>query len=138
MFYKTGKLRFECTGCGDCCRGNPAQYYIYASSRELGKIQRFLDISEAWFRRRYLVRLDTSSFGIRMMPAGHCSFLDGSGKCRIYSVRPVQCRTYPWWPEIVETRAGWRNEAKRCEGINQGVVVPLKKITAELKKSTED
>jgi hypothetical protein len=73
-----------------------------------------------------------------MMPEGNCSFLDGAGKCRIYSVRPVQCRTYPWWPEIVETQAGWCYEAKRCEGINRGAVVPLKKIKAELKKSSED
>lgn len=133
MYYKTEQLRFECTGCGDCCRGNPNQYYIHLSSQEAGKIRDSLGISDAWFKRRYLVRLDAASFGIRMAAAGHCSFLSNKGKCRIYSVRPAQCRTYPWWPEVIETRAGWRYEAKRCEGINRGAVVPLSKIQHALK-----
>ena len=138
MFYKTEKLRFECTGCGDCCRGNPGQYYVYVSPGEAGKIQDFLGVSGAWFRRRYLARLDATTFGIRMMPAGYCSFLDSAGQCRIYSVRPVQCRTYPWWPEVVETRSGWRYEAKRCEGINRGAIVPLKKIKSALKRLSKN
>lgn len=37
--------------------------------------------------------------------------------CSIYSVRPAQCRTYPFWPEIVQSPHHWAAESARCEGI---------------------
>lgn len=46
-----------------------------------------------------------------------CIFLKDSKLCSIYQVRPVQCSTYPWWPELL-TDAAWEDEATRCEGIN--------------------
>lgn len=40
-----------------------------------------------------------------------CIFLDGEGKmCTIYAARPVQCRTYPYWPSIIDSEAAWSNE----------------------------
>jgi hypothetical protein len=40
-----------------------------------------------------------------------CVFLDGEGKmCTIYAARPVQCRTYPYWPSIIDSEAAWSNE----------------------------
>jgi Fe-S-cluster containining protein len=50
---------------------------------------------------------------------GDCVFLGEGRRCRIYAVRPAQCRTYPFWPEL-ETRQAWRDEARRCEGILLG------------------
>jgi uncharacterized protein len=38
----------------------------------------------------------------------------------VHSVKPVQCRTYPFWPELVEHRDVWDYEAKKCPGINTG------------------
>jgi len=41
-----------------------------------------------------------------------CIFLESDGKlCTIYTSRPVQCRTYPYWPSIVDSEAAWANEA---------------------------
>jgi Fe-S-cluster containining protein len=42
---------------------------------------------------------------------GACTFLDSSGKCGIYDVRPVQCSTYPFWPSLLEDRKIWREES---------------------------
>ena len=63
---------------------------------------------------------------------GPCVFLTQDNRCRIYAVRPLQCRTYPFWPEVVESRAVWRGEARRCEGIDQGQVIPVARIRALL------
>jgi Fe-S-cluster containining protein len=68
-----------------------------------------------------------------IMPKGRCVFLDEQMRCRIYKVRPLQCRTYPFWPELMNPRA-WRAEAHRCEGIDRGAVVSLARIRAELAK----
>jgi hypothetical protein len=35
----------------------------------------------------------------------------------VYSARPLQCSTYPWWPELLSS-SEWREEgASVCEGI---------------------
>ncbi len=54
----------------------------------------------------------------------NCIFLKDSKLCTIYPVRPVQCSTYPWWPELL-TDAAWHDEATRCEGINHETAQPV-------------
>jgi Fe-S-cluster containining protein len=40
--------------------------------------------------------------------------------CGIYSVRPLQCRTWPFWDSNLSDPAVWNHSAKRCHGMNQG------------------
>lgn len=63
-----------------------------------------------------------------------CIFLAEDGKrCTIYEVRPVQCRTYPYWTHLISSKERWVGEAVvpvdvpgkhwspeegGCEGIN--------------------
>lgn len=110
------QYRFQCTGCGHCCTGGK-NYYVAATRAEQRRIQKFLKIGWAWFRRRYVVRVDAHTEGLTMA-GGACAFLDGQ-RCRIYNVRPAQCRTYPFWPELADPKI-WRAESKRCEGIGRG------------------
>ena len=110
------QYRFQCTGCGHCCTGGKS-YYVAATRTEQRRIQKFLKIGWAWFRRRYVVRVDAHTEGLTMA-GGACAFLDGQ-RCRIYAVRPAQCRTYPFWPELADPKT-WRAESKRCEGIGRG------------------
>jgi len=42
---------------------------------------------------------------------GACTFLNPIGQCSIYDVRPIQCRTYPFWPSIVKNKQTWEEEA---------------------------
>ncbi|TAM45798.1 MAG: YkgJ family cysteine cluster protein [Gammaproteobacteria bacterium] len=128
------KLRFECTGCGGCCVGRPnskLEYYVAVTPAERERIRKFLGVSPAWFRRRYLQRFDDGQHSLRWN-GDRCVFLDGEKRCRIYPVRPTQCVTYPFWPEIVESRFGWRAEARHCEGINRGAAVPLVHVRRQL------
>ena len=116
------KLRFECTGCGGCCtgRGNArVEYYVAVTPGERRRIRQYLGISVAWFKRRYLMRFEDGEESLRW-EGDRCVFLDDEKRCRIYPVRPVQCRTYPFWPELVESKFAWRAEARRCAGINRG------------------
>jgi Fe-S-cluster containining protein len=134
VFYKDHPLRFECTRCGACCTGRPDEG-VFISNREAERIRAFLDLSQGWFRRRYLKRLSRSEWEVRLQPDGACPFLSEQGACTIYGVRPAQCVTYPFWPEIVASAASWKREARRCEGIGRGAVVPVAHIEAMLKRS---
>ncbi len=128
------KLRFECTGCGGCCtgRGNARiEYYVAVTPAERERIRMHLGVSPAWFRRRYLMRFEDGQHSLRWK-GDRCIFLDGKKRCRIYPVRPAQCVTYPFWPDIVESRFGWRLEGRECEGIGRGGVVPLAHVRRQL------
>jgi Fe-S-cluster containining protein len=53
-------------------------------------------------------------------------------------VKPVQCRAFPFWPELVSNRAAWKEAASYCPGIGGGAVVPLEtvhRIAAEMRES---
>ena len=64
--------------------------------------------------------------------ADRCIFLDDDGKkCTIYEARPTQCRTYPYWPRLMNNETAWIDESVDiekgklwtpenggCEGIN--------------------
>lgn len=134
MYYRLATLRFQCTGCGACCYGD-RESYIAVSAAEIERIRDYLGLSPSWFRRRYLVRIAGVGRGIRLESDGRCAFLGADGRCRVYAVRPVQCSTYPFWPEVVATRGAWRGEAKRCEGIGRGRRVARQTVEVELERA---
>ena len=103
-------------------------YFVYLNEQEAEKICVHLQLSRSWFRRRYLERLEDGELVAASGTDNRCAFLDARGQCKVYPVRPLQCRTYPFWPELVQRKSGWAREAKRCEGINRGTVVPVGKI----------
>lgn len=135
MYYRLAKLRFECTQCGRCCAGRPGDT-IAVNHSEQSAIVRYLAITERWFKRRYLWRVEDGSHSLRLNDDGRCSLLDETGRCRVYPVRPIQCRTYPFWPELVANKAAWEYEARACEGIGRGPVVSREKIEAALDLET--
>ncbi|MGB5259615.1 MAG: YkgJ family cysteine cluster protein [Gammaproteobacteria bacterium] len=126
-FFESNPLRFSCTRCGKCCQ-TAGEYYVFLSGQEAEQIRSFLGLSPAWFRRRYLSRLEDGQLVLVTGRDECCIFLDREGRCRIYSARPVQCRTYPFWPEVVNNRRNWRREARRCEGIDVGPVASKRAI----------
>jgi len=133
--YRRQPLRFSCTRCGGCCTGNK-DHHVYLNESEAEKIRVFLGLGSPWFRRRYLER-DEDSLILQSRDNGACILLGKDGRCRVYAVRPVQCSTYPFWPEVVKTAAAWRRELQRCEGIDQGEVIPVVQIEKALRLCRE-
>jgi Fe-S-cluster containining protein len=132
-FYEMSPLHFECTRCGDCCIA-PDGYHVFLESGEAEAIRGYLGLSKGWFRRRYLDRLADGELVAALEADGRCVFLGVDGGCRVYPVRPLQCRTYPFWPEVLASRRAWQREACRCEGINRGRSVPAGRIRRQLKR----
>ena len=113
-----GGLPFSCTQCGRCCKGRTN---VFVNEAEVEKISSHLNIEKDDFIYDYtetkespdglVVSLKTIS---KSASSKQCIFLD-NGKCTVYDVRPTQCRTYPFWPQILLGRAEWEAEAARCE-----------------------
>ncbi len=131
-WYKKG-LRFACTECGRCCTGEPG--YVWINQEEIEEMAEFLQISVKEFVQLYTREVD-GELALKEYPRTfECIFLR-DGKCRVYKARPKQCRTFPFWPENVESEKAWEKAAKRCEGINHehAPVIPLSVIEKNLKE----
>ena len=120
-WYVAG-LCFECRVCGRCCSG-PGEGYIWVARPEIEFIAGHLNITPGELRRKYLRRVGLRTTIIEDKITRDCIFLQmvgGTKQCVIYSVRPNQCRTWPFWPENLLGPDAWNRAATRCPGINRG------------------
>jgi Fe-S-cluster containining protein len=130
-WYSEG-LRFKCTQCGKCCTGAPG--VVYVSEQELHQIAAYLQISIEEVCNRF-VRKFEGALALKEKAHFDCIFLQGR-HCTIYPVRPTQCRTFPWWPENLESRQAWQEAARHCEGINdEAPLISAEEIDAHLNSS---
>ncbi|MCD4825220.1 MAG: YkgJ family cysteine cluster protein [Phycisphaerae bacterium] len=124
-------LAFECVECGRCCAG-PEEGYVWATEDELDEIATYLKMTPKVFRKKYVRRVGRG-FSLIEKKSKDCIFLE-NGRCSIYSVRPTQCRTWPFWHSNLKEPDDWAMAGMRCLGINRGPLHPavdiLKKADA--------
>jgi Fe-S-cluster containining protein len=111
---------------------------VYLSEADLERTAAYLQLTPADFEARYVVRYKHL---LRLRrPAqrdANCQFLTAEG-CSIHAVKPTQCRTYPFWPSLVESQDNWKVEGQFCPGIGKGDLVQIKiarQIASELPKT---
>lgn len=121
-WYSEG-VRFQCTGCGACCTGSPG--FVWVDEEEIEEMAAFLNLSLQEFVAKYIRRVE-DRFSLReLMPNYDCVFLKEK-KCTIYEARPRQCRTFPFWPKILESKESWEQAASYCEGISDNApLIPV-------------
>ena len=115
-WYENG-LSFQCIQCGRCCTGEPG--YIWINENEIPSLALALGETRDSFIRTY-ARNIRGRISLKEMANGDCILLDKNRQCRLYEQRPVQCRTFPFWPENLRTRKDWDRLANDCPGINTG------------------
>jgi uncharacterized protein len=116
-FYSRG-IRFHCLGTGGCCRSTGLYGYVYVSLDDRRRLARHLHLATSTFTRRYCSRTDGEVH--LSHPELDCRFLDGC-HCEVYDARPLQCRTWPFWPENLVDARTWRREVvARCPGAGHG------------------
>ena len=139
-WYAEG-LQFECTSCGNCCSGpEGAVWFTYEEGRLMAEHMGLLH--DEFLRRHTRVVDGNRSLNERKTKDGFdCAHLDrtsvpGKAICSIYEVRPLQCRTWPIWPEVVKSRAAWDRFKKitPCHGMNSGPVITIEEIVSRLDK----
>ena len=84
------------------------------------------------FCAMYVAECDRG-WSLREMANGDCCMLR-DGRCTIYAARPVQCRTWPFWPSNLRTAAAWRQAGSRCPGIGRGRLWTAGEIEREREK----
>lgn len=129
-WYQDG-LRFQCTGCGDCCTGAPG--YVWVNQEEIASLARRISLSVEEFERKYVRKIGVRRSLVEF-PNGDCVFFDPEKRhCTVYEDRPRQCRTWPFWESNVRTPAAWKETCEACPGSGKGQLVPVEQIIAQLK-----
>ena len=130
-WYRDG-LRFACTRCGNCCTG-PAPGFVWLSDAEIAALARLVELTDEQFRLVYTKRLPSGRVTLRENAHHDCVFYDAVQGCTVYSARPMQCRTWPFWESTAGTPEAWERTQGRCPGAGQGELIPSDEITRRMK-----
>lgn len=141
-WFKDG-LSFQCTQCGNCCTGGPG--YVWMSSEEIDRLAAHLNLSrEETLQKHCRTIRGRISLKERRDAAGQypCIFLteesskDAKGRrvikrgCAIYPVRPLQCRTWPFWDGNLFDEETYAQATQKCPGISRGKHYTAEQIIA--------
>lgn len=133
-WYSEG-LRFECSGCGDCCTGAPG--HVWVNKAEIAAIAEEIGESDIErFEAKYVKRVGVRK-SLQELPEANydCVFLDpDTRKCQVYHVRPRQCRTWPFWGSNIESPKSWKDTCDVCPGSGVGKLYHLSEIVEQRDK----
>lgn len=114
--------KFKCQeSCGgQCCKpGWAGASFIFLTESDAVALEQFTGLDRKQFSA--IGEFDWTRFSKGKTRARYmrgCQFFEG-GKCSVYEARPIQCRTFPYWPENIRPE-NWDKLADSCPGIGKG------------------
>ena len=130
-FWHQG-LKFQCHQCGNCCTFPGG--FVYGSEKEFRKIAKHLDLPLEEFLEQYTESVD-GYVSLKSPDNGPCILYDNG--CSVYPARPSQCRTFPFWSDILKSPDRWDEQAETCRGIDKGKFWSKKEIKTQLDANTK-
>ena len=124
-WYRDG-LCFSCTQCGNCCTGAPG--VVWVTDEEIARIAEVTGMSLGEVRL-FHTRIVGGRVSLREHANGDCVFFDSAQRtCTIYTARPVQCRTWPFWNSNLESPKTWDDVKSGCPGAGHGTLYSLEDV----------
>lgn len=136
-WWKNG-IQFQCQGSGKCCVSRGEYGYVYLTLSDRRALARFFGLGTREFTQKYCDKDDNGIWKLNDFTSS-CRFLK-KNRCSVYEARPTQCRTWPFWPEVMSAKAWSREVAAYCPGVGKGKVwseQEIKKQLAVQKRSEE-
>jgi len=119
-FY-AGGLKFSCLRCSSCCRNDAG--FVYLSEDDLKKLTSALNTNRKIFINTYCRWVSdmrgNEVLSLKEKSNYDCILWENSG-CSVYSARPLQCVTFPFWDNILASEKNWEIASSGCPGINSG------------------
>jgi uncharacterized protein len=118
-------VRFTCQpGCIACCDQDGM---VYLTESDLVRAANFVGMTPKAFEKKYVYRT-SHQMRFRKPREKQCPFLntdEGHRGCSIHPAKPTQCRTFPFWPELVENPISWKATGRYCPGIGKGELIQI-------------
>lgn len=129
-WWKKG-IRFECQGSGNCCVSRGQYGYVYFTKEDRKRMAKHLGLKTDVFTKNYCEKSD-GFFHLKEEEGNpNCRFLKDN-RCSVYEGRPTQCRTWPFWPEVMSAKSWKKEVASFCPGVGKGRVVSENEIKDQL------
>lgn len=129
-------LRFQCQGSGQCCTSHGEYGFVFLTLEDRRMMAKHLGLSLSLFTKRYCDR--TNGF-FHLKEDGKnpdCLFLKDK-RCSVYQARPIQCRTWPFWPDVMNAKTWKKEVVSFCPGVGKGPLIPAEKIRTILNEQAD-
>jgi Fe-S-cluster containining protein len=124
-------IRFECQGSGQCCLSRGEYGFVFLTREDRKRMADHLGLPLRDFTKKYCDKTSGVYHLKEDSDRAECTFLKGK-KCGIYQARPTQCRTWPFWPEVMNAKT-WNKEVKTfCPGVGKGKLYSAEEIEKNL------
>ena len=134
--YENG-IKFKCQGSANCCVSRGSYGFVFLSNKDLKKLAKYLSISVNEFKFKYCQTTNGFIHLKEIKGNVDCFFLKNK-RCQVYSSRPTQCRTWPFWPTNMNSKS-WNNDIVNfCPGVGKGKLISKKNIEKILRIDLED
>ena len=136
MTWWENGVQFACQGSGRCCTSRGEYGFVFLSLSDRRRLASHLKMPTSSFTRKYCQKYN-GAFHLKEDGINpDCLFLKGH-RCGVYEARPEQCRTWPFWPEVMNAKT-WKKEVMSfCPGIGKGRIVPAQEIKRQLAQQTK-
>lgn len=126
-------IKFECQGSGKCCTSHGEYGFVFMNIEDRRRMAKVLKMTTSAFTKKYCDRTKGVFHLKERKDNPDCLFLKNK-RCTVYEGRPAQCRTWPFWPEVMNAKT-WNKEVKSfCPGVGKGKLVPLAVIENNMKE----
>jgi Fe-S-cluster containining protein len=126
-------MRFQCqAGCTACC---DQQGFVYLTEEDIPRLAGFVKLTTMAFEARYVFRTKNLR-RLRVPRHAQCEFLKDGG-CSVHPAKPLQCRAFPYWPELVGNKRNWEKTGNWCPGVGKGKLVNIQLARAEAAEMKE-
>ena len=130
-------VRFQCQGSGKCCVSHGEFGFVYLTPKDRARFAKHLGISTASFTKKYCSKDKSGTWHLNEDPKRpECMFLKNK-KCTAYEARPNQCRTWPFWPEVMTPKAWSKEVASFCPGVGKGPKISSEEIRKSIRQQVE-
>jgi len=125
---------FTCVpDCGKCC--DQPGGVVFLRKTDAARIAKHLEMPVDLWLARDCTRSANGRYVLKSREEdGICIYLNADKTCQIHTVKPDQCRAFPWWRENMESTRAWRKTVDLCPGLRQpsAPVIPLPVIQGHL------
>jgi Fe-S-cluster containining protein len=124
-------VRFQCQGSGKCCTSHGEFGFVFMTPEDRKRMARHLGMTTSAFVRKHCEKTNGAWHLIEDPKNPDCRFLKGKS-CGVYEGRPTQCRTWPFWPEVMSAKSWKKEVVSFCPGVGKGPLISAKKIQEQL------
>lgn len=114
-------VQFQCQGSGQCCTSHGEFGFVFMNLEDRQRMAKVLKMRTGEFTKKYCEKTGGVYHLIEEKGKPDCMFLRGK-RCGVYEGRPTQCRTWPFWPEVMEAKAWKKDVVEFCPGVGKGKI----------------